>query len=82
MKEKMDNTGTALATLSSLSVVIPSIVHVHSPYPDYSAYFEPTTDTTRRFPANTENVAGSIPDFSDYFEPVAGSVQPLRVRLS
>ena len=73
MKEKVENTDTALVTLPSLSVVIPYSMCVHSSYPDYSAYFEPTADSTRRIAANTESVTGSIPDCSDYFEPVANS---------
>ena len=77
MKEKMENTGTVLVTLSSLSVVIPSSMRVHSPYPDYSVYFEPTADTIRCIPIHSESVADSIPDFSDCFEPVTSSAQPL-----
>lgn len=76
MKEKVENTDVALVTLLSLAVVIPYSVRVHNSYPDYSAYFEPTTDITRRIAANAESVAGDIPDFSDYFEPVAAARNP------
>ena len=76
MKEKVKNTGTALVTLPSLTVVIPYSMRVHSSYPDYSAYFEPTADIARRIAANAESVTDGIPDFSDYFEPVAATRNP------
>jgi hypothetical protein len=83
MKEKVKNTGPTPVTLSSLTVVSPYSMRVHGPSPDYSAYFEPTTDITRRITANAESVAGGIPDFSNYFEPVSRSARrPIRLGKS